>query len=107
MRNLIAVAVVVFSIPALAQYQGQYHRTNPAANTAPINPYGNYELRDDSGTYRGQLNSNPYDPNSIANPYGQYGSPYSPDSVNNPYGAGSPYGDSPNNTYDDGWGVYE
>jgi hypothetical protein len=35
--------------------------------------------------YRGQLSSNPYDPNSTSNPYGRYGSPYSPDSVNNPY----------------------
>jgi len=47
------------------------------------------------GTYLGNLNSNPYDPNSVANPYGRYGSPYSPDSINNPYGQyGSPY--SPN-----------
>lgn len=48
-----------------------------------------------SGTYLGNLNSNRYDPNSVANPYGQYGSPYSPNSINNPYGQyGSPY--SPN-----------
>jgi hypothetical protein len=44
------------------------------------------------GTYLGDVNSNPYDPNSISNPYGQYGSPYSPNSINNPYGRyGSPY----------------
>lgn len=48
-----------------------------------------------SGTYLGNLNSNRYDPNSVANPYGQYGSPYSSNSINNPYGQyGSPY--SPN-----------
>ena len=47
------------------------------------------------GRYLGNLNSNPYDPNSISNPYGRYGNPYSPDSVNNPYGRyGNPY--SPN-----------
>lgn len=46
-----------------------------------------------TGKYLGNLNSNPYDPNSVANPYGQYGSPYSSDSINNPYGQyGSPYG---------------
>ena len=39
------------------------------------------------GTYLGNLNANRYDPNSIANPYGTYGSRYSPNSVNNPYGA--------------------
>lgn len=47
------------------------------------------------GTYLGNLNSNPYDPNSVANPYGQYGSRFAPNSINNPYGQyGSPY--SPN-----------
>ena len=36
--------------------------------------------------YLGNLNQNPYDPNSVNNPYGQYGSKYSPDSIRNPYG---------------------
>jgi len=46
----------------------------------------------EDGTYLGTLSNNPYDPNSISNPYGRYGNPYSPDSVNNPYGKfGSPY----------------
>ena len=44
------------------------------------------------GTYLGNLNNNPYDPNSVSNPYGQYGSPYSANSINNPYGQyGNPY----------------
>jgi len=47
------------------------------------------------GKFLGNLNSDKYDPNSVANPYGQYGSKYSPDSVKNPYGQyGSKY--SPN-----------
>ena len=41
------------------------------------------------GTYLGRLNANRYDPESVANPYGRYGSPYSSTSINNPY---SPYG---------------
>jgi hypothetical protein len=46
----------------------------------------------EDGTYLGTLSSNPYDPNSVSNPYGRYGSRYSPDSVNNPYGVyGSRY----------------
>ena len=52
------------------------------------------ELRsnDSDNKFLGTLNSNRYDPNSIANPYGRYGSKYSPDSVNNPYGRyGSKY----------------
>lgn len=57
-----------------------------------------------SGQYLGNLNSNRYDPNSVANPYGRYGSPYSPDSINNPYGQyGSPYSpNSVNNPYTSG-----
>jgi hypothetical protein len=51
--------------------------------------------------YLGNLSANPYDPNSVSNPYGRYGSPYSPDSINNPYGRyGSPYSNqSVNNPY--------
>jgi hypothetical protein len=43
------------------------------------------KIIDQNGNYRGNLNNNQYDPNSISNPYGRYGSPYSPDSINNPY----------------------
>jgi hypothetical protein len=46
----------------------------------------------DGNTYLGTLSSNPFDQNSVNNPYGPYGSPYSPTSVNNPYGRyGSPF----------------
>jgi hypothetical protein len=71
--SLIAAAVVL-ATPALAQSPRLY---------AP------------DGTYLGNLNTNQFDPNSVSNPYGQYGSQYSPNSINNPYGQyGSPY--SPN-----------
>ena len=59
-------------------------------------------LRDQqTGKYLGSLSANPYDPDSVNNPYGRYGSPYSADSINNPFGQyGSPYSnDSPNNPY--------
>ena len=54
-----------------------------------------------SGKYLGNLNANPYDPESVNNPNGRYGSPYSQDSINNPFGQyGSPYSsDSANNPY--------
>ncbi len=60
-----------------------------------------YLVDPSTGKYLGTLNSNQYDPNSVANPYGKFGSPYSPDSVNNPYSKwGSPYSNSsPNNPY--------
>jgi hypothetical protein len=34
----------------------------------------------------GTLSSNPYDVESVSNPYGTHGSAYSPTSINNPYG---------------------
>ena len=54
-----------------------------------------------SGKYLGNLSNNQYDPNSVSNPYGRYGSQYSPDSINNPYGKyGSQYSNqSANNPY--------
>ena len=76
-------ACIIASIPAYAE-----------------SPY----LVSPDGQFLGNLNNNPYDPNSVANPYGQYGSPYSPNSINNPYGRyGSPYSpDSANNPYTTG-----
>jgi len=45
-----------------------------------------------SGQYLGNLSANRFDPNSVSNPYGQYGSRYSPTSINNPYSVyGSAY----------------
>jgi len=116
---LVAIALSAMThASASAQYLGNY-TANPYVGPPALpqppgtynNPYGNSynspKLYDSQGGYHGNLNANPYDPNSVANPYGQYGSQYSPDSINNPYGAGSPYRqDSPNNPYGTGMGVY-
>lgn len=66
---------------------------NPYSNQSWTNPYATDapKLYDDTGTYRGQLSTNPNAPDSVSNPYGRYGNQYSPDSINNPYGAGNPY----------------
>ncbi len=60
-----------------------------------------YLIDPKTGKYLGNLSTNRFDPNSVSNPYGEYGSKYSPDSINNPYGRyGSKYSnDSPNNPY--------
>lgn len=43
------------------------------------------------GKYLGNLNTNQYNPNSVANPYGQYGNPYG-NTINNQFGTyGNPY----------------
>lgn len=68
--------------------------TSPVAPSYAAPVYATPQLRssDGQGKYLGNLNSNRFDPDSISNPFGRYGSPYSPDSVNNPYGQyGSPY----------------
>jgi hypothetical protein len=54
-----------------------------------------------NGQYLGNLNSNRFDPNSVSNPFGRYGSRFSTDSVNNPFGPyGSPFSPySINNPY--------
>jgi hypothetical protein len=46
---------------------------------------------DQHGRYHGNANSNQFDPNSVSNQFGRYGSQFSPDSINNQFGAGSPY----------------
>lgn len=117
--TLLAAAALLASITAAdAQYMGNWTANRylpPAAPQPPNtfnNPYGNSmnspRLYDSQGNFRGNMNRNRYDPDSVANPYGQYGSRYSNDSVNNPYGQyGGRYGkDSPNNPYSNGMGVY-
>ncbi|MBL7131323.1 MAG: hypothetical protein ISS45_07990 [Candidatus Omnitrophica bacterium] len=80
---------------------GQYGSSYSAQS--PNNPYATDtpKLYSQDGEYLGKVSSNTYDPDSISNPYGRYGSPYSPDSVNNPYGQyGSSYSSqSANNPY--------
>ncbi|MEW5976832.1 MAG: hypothetical protein AB1898_13595 [Acidobacteriota bacterium] len=74
--------------------------TNPYTYSAP-------KLYDSEGNYRGRLSANRYDPDSISNPYGRFGSKYSPDSIFNPHGAGSRYQlDSPWNPYGEGLSVF-
>ena len=64
-------------------------------------PNGAIVVDGQTGKYLGNYNANKYDPNSVANPYGRYGSRYNPESINNEYGVyGSPYSPySINNPY--------
>ncbi len=73
-----------------SQYGDAYSNesaNNPDASNAP-------KLYDSKGNYRGRLSNDPYDPESISNPTGAYGSdmqnmqPDDPDNPNNPYGNG-------------------
>ena len=55
----------------------------------------------ETGKLLGNLNSNRFDPNSVSNEFGRYGSEYSSDSINNKFGRyGSEYSQSsPSNPY--------
>jgi len=116
--GIVLAALIASCGSANAQYMGNY-TDNPYLPPAPPQPPGTFDnqygsdynspkLYDQQGNFHGNINNNPYDPNSIANPYGRYGSPYSSDSVNNPYSQyGSPYSNqSPNNPYGTGMPVY-
>jgi len=48
--------------------------------------YLDVRLYAEDGTYLGKVNNNPNDPESIANPFGKYGSKHSPTSINNESG---------------------
>ena len=110
MRALLFIALLFAGVCHADEYLGRFGGSPYAGQSFqnnPINRYGEKRLYNQKGEFRGNLNSNPYDPNSINNPYGRYGSRYSPDSINNPYGAGSRYNpDSPANPYGQGWSVY-
>lgn len=86
MKMIVALAAVVLATPALAVD----FRTG--ANSPKV--YA------PDGTYLGNLNSNKFDPNSISNEFGRYGSKFSPDSVNNQFGKyGNPYSPQYSNPY--------
>lgn len=73
-RILITLGVLVATAsynPAHGQDLGQFS-VNPYATDAP-------KLYDEEGNYRGKLSANPYDPESVSNPYDRYGSEHSAD----------------------------
>jgi hypothetical protein len=55
----------------------------------------------ETGKFLGNLSANRFDPDSVNNPHGIYGSEHSVDSINNEFGQyGSPHSlDSPNNPF--------
>jgi hypothetical protein len=96
----VAILLALFSTPTLAPSPATL-TTNPTLGL-PISPHDVRTSPYSSiGTYLGRLYANKYDPESVANPYGQHGSPYSATSIRSPYSVyGSPYSAlSPNNPY--------
>jgi len=68
--SLLFIAAIVLSGPVYSQTDLGNLSTNPYSPSSTSNPYG-------AGSQ--------YNPNSITNPNGQYGSPYSNKSATNPY----------------------
>lgn len=69
MIKIVIFSLISISSVAFAQYDN--------------NEYQIYQ----NGEYKGNINDNPYDPNSINNTTGRYGNSFSPDSIKNPYSA--------------------
>lgn len=89
--TLQAYEQAVRSLAAREQIRSRTTAESSPAWATPA-PSGPPALIGADGRYLGRLSANPYDPESVSNPYGRYGSPYSPDSIHNPYGQyGSPY----------------
>jgi hypothetical protein len=88
MRTIITLAALAIATPALAQTDFR-NSTNSPQIYAP------------NGQYLGNLNNNRFDPNSVANPFGQYGNRFSPNSINNPF---SPYGNPYSQQYSNPYG---
>lgn len=86
MKYALTLTAIVLATPATA-YDFRTDHNSP-------------KLYAPDGTFLGNANNNRYDPNSIANPYGQYGNRYNPNSVNNPYGVyGNRYSPQYSNPY--------
>ncbi len=80
-----------------------YTKSSPSWSINPITPSiggiagslqkstTTMQVRTDQRTYLGKLSNNPYDPESISNPYGKYGSPYANNLMNSYSKYGSPY----------------
>jgi len=73
--SLLFIAAIVLSGPVYSQTDLGNLSTNPYSPSSTSNPYG-------AGSQ--------YNPNSITNPNGQYGSPYSNKSATNPYATDAP-----------------
>jgi hypothetical protein len=83
------ILLILFSLTANAgcfsdQYGNQTCINQSQGQTDFRNDYNSPKIYE-NGQYRGNLNNNQYDPNSISNEYGRFGNPYSSESIKNPY----------------------
>lgn len=102
MKGLVLAIVLLFSVACYGQDRYQLD-TRPAPYIRYGERYSTYSTQYSTsaprvysgGTYLGELSTNRYAPESISNPYSQYGSRYSPSSINNPYSQYGRYSTQP------------
>lgn len=92
MKTIFATAIAATSLLACAGVSAQGFDFRDSSNSP--------RLYAPDGSYLGNLNNNRFDPNSVSNPFGQYGNQFSPNSVNNQFGTyGNPYSPQYSNPY--------
>ena len=82
-----------FVFKSIALLVSAAYTTSSFAQVCPQNPNcdkdpystGGPKIYDQNGEYRGRLNANQFDPESVSNPYGRYGSKFSAESINNEF----------------------
>lgn len=76
--------VLVPSLPSVDQYLVESYALDDLPSL--------FDQREPGGEFLGELSANPYDADSVSNPYGQYGNPYGENLVNPFSQYGNPYG---------------
>lgn len=71
--------IIVFLLLTSTAFSADWFYNNP--DNMPWDQNGP-KVYDKDGNFKGNLNPDPYDPDSINNPHGVYGSQHQPDSVN-------------------------
>lgn len=88
-RIIFAAIAAALASPALAQNTFDFRTDHNSPKLVAPN-----------GQYLGNLNNNPFDRNSVNNPFGQYGNPFSNKSINNQFSPyGNPYSPQYSNPY--------
>ncbi len=105
-KRQVPYAAMLRSMPTLTLWEynqavRDMARTRSGASSQRLGSFRRRAIPGRAPDHLGRLSTNPYLPDSTANPYGRAGNRYAPNSLNNPYGR---YGNkfspnSPNNPY--------
>lgn len=92
MKKLISILLLTLSMSVNAQCYVDVYGYKTCITTdnknIDIRNNNNSVQMYENGIYRGNINNNVLDPNSVNNPLGKYGNQFSPDSLKNPFREG-------------------